>query len=368
MATIYQTATKQTLTVASKPLAAGGEGEVYRITSPTIYQNACVKIFHPRLRTEQRRQKIHYMIQHPPQELNGNKYQICWPQELLYQQTQFVGFIMPLAFANSVQIYELCQPRSLRLSAPWRQKFDRANKTGSGVWNRLLLCVNLAIAIHKIHSLGNYTLVDMKPQNMLVTEDGKVSIIDLDSIQIAQNGMVTHKGQVATPEYIPPEGRNLDPAKDYIPITWDRFSLAVIFYEIIFGIHPYTATSLGKYQQCGTIYEKISNGLFVHGSKVEMYIQQPLPTPHRNFIRLPHSLRMLFMKAFEAGHENPKARPTAEDWGTEIYKEVKKSETTLTIKIGHSTPTAPLTFTSQPSEISYFSQFQKWWQSLWNRR
>ena len=344
----YWTSPRQSLTVEEKPLAhAGGEGQVHRITSPSLYRDACVKIFHPQQRTEQRRQKIEAMIRDSPPELSGGTYRICWPQELVYLQNKFVGFVMPLAFSDSVQVYELCQIRS-KLPSPWPEKFDRRKR--DGIEKRLKLCVNIAIAIHKIHSFGNYTLVDMKPQNMLVTKDGKVSLIDLDSIQIAKHLRVVHPGQVATPEYVPPEGKYLDPVKDYIPNTWDRFSMAVMFYEIIFGLHPFAATSLGDYASCTMIREKIQHGLFVHGGKSERYIKRPFPPAHDNFKRIPHPLRMLFLKAFEGGEEHPELRPTAEEWGKEMTRILKTR------------PEKPLlTPVSVSSEDEIFSSAVKKW-------
>lgn len=356
----YSTSQRQTIVVDDKPLAhAGGEGQVHRITFPYTYRDFCVKIFHPQQRTEQRRQKIDAMVRDFPSELSGGTYRICWPKELLYEKNKFVGFVMPLAFTESVQVYELCQIKS-KLSSPWQEKFDRRKR--EGIEKRLKLCVNIAIAIHKIHSFGSYTLVDMKPQNMLVTEDGKVSLIDLDSIQIARNFNVVHPGQVATPEYIPPEGNQLDPARNYIPNTWDRFSMAVIFYEIIFGLHPFAATSIGKYSNSTTIYDKIQNGLFVHGGKSERYIKTPFPPGHDNFRRLPHPLRMLFLKAFEGGGEHPELRPTAEEWGKEITKILKEKET-------H--PQKPLLSSiSSSSEFGEIppSLFKKWLKRIFKQR
>lgn len=304
----------------------GAEGSVYALSSYS-HQDCCVKLFHSHLRNEKRIQKITYMIKFPPKNLKTSTYQICWPLELIYEhknKNNFLGFLMPRAFPNSTQLYELCQVQinANRIGGDWSNKFDRGK--GEGLANRLKLCVNIAIAIHNIHTLKNYTLVDMKPQNMLVTNTGKVSLIDLDSIQIANPTHIVHPGQMATPEYIPPEGNLLNPAQDYIPESWDRFSLAVILYEIIFGIHPFTATAQGPYAHHTTIESKIRNGLFVHGAKAELHIQQPLPKPHFNFKKVPHPLKMLFLSAFEGGHQKPDLRPTAEQWGTTLHQEVAR--------------------------------------------
>lgn len=163
----------------------------------------------------------------------------------------------------------------------------------------------------------------MKPQNILVTQDGKISIIDLDSIQISYNNKVAFPAKVATPEYAPPESAKLDPAKDVISINWDRFSLAIMFYELLLGLHPYAASSSGQYNTLNTISEKIQSGLFPFGSKAK-YISI-LPPLHNNFKIIPASIQNMFIKTFEDGHSNPYARPSAENWGQLFYQEITQA-------------------------------------------
>lgn len=321
------TSNKQTITVEDKPFASGGEGEVHKIISPSQYRDCCAKLYFRQYRDRKREQKIRYMTQNPLPDLNGLKNGgcvICYPQEPLFENNKInriAGFIMPLAFNGSNQLYELCVPNTKKLSSAWVNKYDRCSS--KGIEARLKLCVNIAAAINFIHSADKYVLVDLKPQNMLVTVDGKISVIDLDSTQIASNNQVLHPAQVATPEYVPVEGNHLNPAKDLIPESWDRFSLAVVFYEILFGLHPYAASFQGQYQNSNTVADSIRYGLFVHGSKKShVYRKPPL---HDNFNRIPSSLQNLFVKAFDAGHTNPSLRPKAEEWGRIIYSEVGKS-------------------------------------------
>lgn len=319
----YRTANNQTISVDDNPFSAGGEGQVHKIISPYNYQQHCAKIYFQNQRTPQKEQKIKFMISNVPPNLSTNMYLVCWPVEILYQGNQFVGFIMPLAFQNSILLYELATPK-LKSSLPaiW-QKFDRT--TSNGILTRLKICVNIASSVHQIHSLNKYVLVDMKPQNVLVTQDGKISIIDLDSIQISYNNKVAFPAKVATPEYVPPEGVKLDPSKDVIPVTWDRFSLSVMFYEILFGLHPYAASSSGQYNTLNTISEKIQSGLFPFGSKAKFI--STLPPLHNNFKKVPVSIQNMFVKAFEDGNSNPYARPSAENWGQLIYQEITQPTT-----------------------------------------
>ncbi len=316
---IVHTASGQQIKLEDKPLNSGGEGKLHKIVAPGRLANHCVKIYHPQYQTKQREQKLRYMIHNQPKELSdGTNYMVCWVSDIVYIQSAFVGFIMPLAFNDSIQLYELCTVKTRKsLGSVWKQKFERKNS--DSLENRLKVCVNIAIAIHKVHRPGRYALVDMKPQNILVSQEGKISIVDLDSLQVSENGVVLHKGHVATPEYVPPEGERLNPSNDFIPEDWDRFSLAVILYEFIFGIHPFVATSTGPYEKITTIDESIRNGLFVFGAK-SRFLQ--IPPLHNNFKLIPQSLKECFLNAFDKGHSVPDVRPSAEQWGEKIFKEI----------------------------------------------
>ncbi len=335
MPNIVNTASGQRVELAITPFQTGGEGELYRIISPQSLSNYCVKICYQQYQNSQKEDKLKYMVSHKPQSLtDGSNFRICWATDIVYRQDDFVGFIMPLAFDNGIQLYELCTLKVRKNIDPiWHQKFDRSQY--NTLPNRLKLCVNIAIAIHNIHSSKNYVLVDMKPQNMLVTADGKVSIVDLDSCQIAENGNVIYQGHVATPEYAPPERDRLNPTSNFIPENWDRFSLAIIFYELLFGLHPFVATSTGIYENITTIDESIQKGLFVFGSKSQ-YLQ--LPNLHNNFKILPQKLKDFFINALDKGHNNPNIRPSAKEWGEIIFSEINPTNTTQVASSNNNQP------------------------------
>jgi hypothetical protein len=227
-----------------------------------------------------------------------------------------MGFMMPLAFSSSEKLYELTTPNISKKLQPNWSKFNRSSKIG--MEKRLKICVNISICVHSIHESGNYVIVDYKPQNILVNTTGKISITDVDSFQISSNDMLLFNSEVATPEYAPPESSFINPSQNVIKESWDRFSIAISFYEILFGIHPFAAScNNGQYKNLNTLFEKISKGLFVHGSKKnELTV---IPKLHENFNSLPISLKTLFLKAFEEGQNDPNKRPTAEKWGQQIY-------------------------------------------------
>ncbi|HFQ94711.1 MAG TPA: hypothetical protein ENK32_11915 [Anaerolineae bacterium] len=328
-------------------IGSGGEGEVFRLLSPRPLKDHCLKIY-ARPDRHNREQKIQFMVANPPPKLQDASYRICWPIDIARKGNQFIGFVMPLAFAQSIGLSEFVTLRfSPRLTRRhmWEKKFTR--RSGEGIVSRLKLCVNIAVAVHTIHSMGNYVLVDLKPQNILVSPDGKISITDLDSVQISQNSRVLFPGPVTTPEYTPPEGVNNIPVKQQ---SWDEFSLAVMFYQILFGLHPYAASANGAYQQHNTIGEKISSGLFVHGSKSRFINVKP--QLHDNFHIIPASLQQLFLRAFD---NNPDARPDAETWGKTIFYELQNAppaRTTFSLPGKHSASLPSLPKLAVPASVS----------------
>jgi serine/threonine protein kinase len=320
---LYYTGKKVPIRLNSQRIGRGGEGNVYEILTPiSQFKNQCAKIYFPNQISKEKENKVRFMVNQQIFYQNSDRFLLCLPTDILFDQTgTFAGFIMPKAFSGSIQLYELVTTKIRKnLALEWQQKYDR-NKA-IGIENRLKLCVNIASAIHTLHQTGNYVLVDFKPQNILVTSDGRISVIDLDSIQISSGTRLLFNAKVATAEYSPVEGEKLIPAKNYIPESWDRFSVAIVFYELLFGLHPYASTAGGQYNDVTTISDKIRRNLFVHGSK-RNYLTA-IPNIHDNYSRLPESVKHLFLLAFETGSQSPEKRPKVEAWGQTIVLELGK--------------------------------------------
>ena len=317
----YYTATGSPV-VLEKKIAAGGEGTVYHMKGQG-FSNHCAKIYDfTKSKPEDiknKETKIRYMATGIKPSLPNANIQICWPLELLYENkngTKFLGFIMNLAFSDSKQLYHLTMPKH-SLSSDW-DKFNRSEPYN--IVPRLKLCANVAVTVHSIHNTKKYVFVDLNPRNILVTSDGKISIIDTDSMQV-QDGQNIFHGPVSTPDYTPPE--NVDTKKNIISQTWDSFQLSVLFYEIMMGIHPYAGTAKPPHAEKSTYHEKIKLGLFVNGkNKLLMAVT---PNPHLSYQKLPTSIQNLFVAAFDAGTQNPNNRPTAEIWGKTIISEIKNA-------------------------------------------
>lgn len=309
----YIKGTNEAVIVEDKPFASGGEGGLHIIESPTRFVRHVAKIFHLNKRDDQQREaKINYLIANRPKfEFTPGHDTIIWVEHSLYDEKgNFVGFVMPLASGEKLEV--LCAPKLPKyLSGEWnRLEFGHEDSLRL----RLKVCYNIAAAIHQIHSTGKYVLVDLKPDNVLIHSTGLISIVDTDSFEIIENGKTTFPATVVTPEYTPPEYyEGTRPGHVTIENSWDRFSLAVIFYRILFGIHPFAASAIPPYDNLVSLGDKIHHGLYVHHHK-KNNVFSVIPPPHRKFEELEDELKELFQTTFIDGHENPDARITAEQW------------------------------------------------------
>ncbi len=295
-------------------LGEGGEGGVYSIISPNKFQKSVAKILLPEKRQEiERRYKVDYMIKNPPDETkdeNGHSF-LIWPEHLLFENKQFVGFLMPKA--DGVMLEELSStelgfypyPRhNEKLDYEW-QRFDRSNP--ESLILRLKLCCNIAKAIHVLHASNHYIIGDLKPQNILVQSNGLVSLLDLDSCQITEKGIVRFESKMNTPEFNPPEN-----AEELKEKSWDLFIAGIIFYKILCGVHPFSGTCKTPYDSFTLPELKIKEGLFPFGQKEKYF--EVLTKGHDTFKDLPSLVQQLFIRCFDIGIYNVNARPTTLDW------------------------------------------------------
>jgi len=298
------------LTVNPNSFASGGEGDLHKIMTPSSFKNQVIKIYKPNNQTREREKKIEYLIANPPsiQSQNGH-HSIIWANQSVYEKGKFVGFTMYEAKGENLEL--LCHPRlPSKLGSIWK-KFDFQHP--NSLKNRKKLCFNIAAAIFQIHSLGNYVLVDMKPENIMVQPNGLISIIDIDSIEVIKNGTVLFPAPVATPEYIPVEYyKGIKPGKTLIPETWDRFSLGVMFYRLMSGIHPFVGTCKPPFDKINDISGKIEKGLYPNGQNKDKF--SVIPPLHNNIKRLQNNLQTFFLECFDKGHISAHLRPSANDW------------------------------------------------------
>ena len=335
----YKNQKGEKVIVSTRTIATpGGEGAIFDVLKSQNNADTgfVAKIYHTSQIAKARQTKIEFMVANNPTAINNGtdnnvekaiKKAIVWPIETLYNEKgDFVGFTMP-KIADAITLKSLTLPNnpSQKHGNEWR-KFDHNQK--SSHQKRLVVAYNIAQAIHTIHKKGNYVLVDLKPENIFLKPNGSIAIIDLDSIQIDNPGVdEDFPAKVFTEEFAPPELHKglVNHKSGTIDKAWDYFSLAVILYELFFGIHPFQAS----HTTFTTRPELIKNNLFVHGKNANKL--HVIPNVHNNFAHIHSSLQNLFLRTFEDGQNHPDRRSNAEDWAEALLPILKLESTRDTI-------------------------------------
>ena len=98
------------------------------------------------------------------------------------------------------------------------------------------------------------------------------------------------------------------------------FALSVIYYQILFGLHPFAVTPLSTIVRSNEIRDCIEMKLFPFGRNYRKI--KVIPPPHNYFNNLPIELRRLFLLSFEEVN----MRSTAEMWGKTFKKIIAITE------------------------------------------
>ncbi|AFY51050.1 hypothetical protein Nos7524_5331 [Nostoc sp. PCC 7524] len=287
--------TSESITLLGEPIAKSGEGTIWRTNHGYL-----AKIYHSP--TIERVQKLAMMIAYPPTEPNSHLHHIsfAWPKSVLKNaQGDCVGFLMP-EIKDAKEILDIYNPqrrKKLKLQVDWRFLHITAQ--------------NIASIITALHTTG-YVLGDIKPQNILVNNRALPSIIDTDSFQIRspKNGKIYYC-PVGSPDYTPPELIGKDFSSIEQTEVHDRFRLAVIIYQLLFGGQsPFGG---GKWIGAGEtpdMNELIRRGLWLYAPNS---LLQPV---HRTIpLEIVHpEVQRCFLRCFNDGHLNPHLRPTAKEW------------------------------------------------------
>jgi len=273
-------------------LGAGGEARVLALAGdPTLV----AKLYHEP--TMPKARKVALMMEEPP-ELDAAAATLAWPCDLLFDNRgTFAGFLMPRA--EGPRIFEFYNPVTRRQTAPLAD-YAFLHRVAA----------NVAAAFEALHARG-YVIGDVNESNVLVRDDGRVTLVDTDSMQVRdpEDGAI-HRSAVGKPEFTPPELQGLTFADFDRTPEHDRFGLAVLLFLLLMeGSHPF-AGRLVDGSETPPVEERIRRGLFPHHGHAE--IDPPRLAPE--FTLLDPALRALFVRAFVAGHADPAARPPAEEW------------------------------------------------------
>lgn len=113
------------------------------------------------------------------------------------------------------------------------------SKKGPFPWkNALELIDQLATALEHAHMYG-VVHRDIKPQNLMLTEDGLLKVLDFGIARIPALPSLTQSGFVGSPYYVSPEqamGEEVDTRSDI-------YSSGIVLYELLSGNIPFDAKS-----------------------------------------------------------------------------------------------------------------------------
>lgn len=318
MERIYQGRSGKTYVINEPAMASGGEGSIYSIQG---YEKLVLKVFKQDRRTNAREEKLIKMVQY---QLNEEQLkQIAWPQDIVYDETGFVGYVMPRLEENrNLNVVYSGQSNKLDLR------------------HRMLIAYNLCAAVDTVHSLGQ-VCGDLNPQNICVnlnleSESAlQVTLVDTDSYHIA-DGDKTYRCEVGLANYLAPEiQKKMEKGQDlrraalptYTRET-DLFAIAVYVFALLMnGCHPFACAkqaSNGYENTMGAMddteqesvvlpqpIENIRDGFFPFRQK-RKGVTYPLYAP--DFASLPVDIQNLFARAFIDGYYDPTKRPSAEEW------------------------------------------------------
>jgi hypothetical protein len=313
MSQLFITGSGQTI-IAGAELGHGGEGTILEVRGDP---SRCIKAYGGRVAAATFA-KLAAMIAHPPVDPTlGNRrhHSIAWPQQILFKapsQTAFAGFLMPRV-----------DGRVFRTALSYLSPESRVKELGGAFnWKYLYAAAaNVASTVGALHEKG-YCIGDLNESNLLIAPNALITVIDCDSFQVPDpaTGRV-YRCLVGKPEYTAPELQGRYGEIDRT-LASDRFALGVLLFQLLMeGTHPYQARGEAVADLPST-QEKILKGLFPYASGIQGVSPPAFAPP---FDLLDPNLRQLFLRCFDAGHGNPAARPSAQEW----YNTLRNRESLL---------------------------------------
>ena len=213
-------------------IGGGGEGDIYEVpSSADLVAKIWANPDAPRVR------KMRVLLSHPPRISSRvrEKIDMAWPTDALYgDDGAMAGYLMPkVSLDDYRELVSFAFPVT-------RRRIEERRGTEFSKEDILDIARNLAGVFLRLHS-DNYLIGDVNRANFLVDMNGRIFVIDIDSMQARDPDTdEIHRCTVGTPDFIPPElvgkaFRDFDRVENH-----DLFGLAVLIFELLMnGVHPY---------------------------------------------------------------------------------------------------------------------------------
>jgi tetratricopeptide (TPR) repeat protein/predicted Ser/Thr protein kinase len=196
-------------------LGQGGMGAVYKARDIELERLVALKLIRPDLATH-------------PEILRRFKQELILAREVTHRN---VVRIFDLGQAHGVRFITMEYVEGRDLHALLHEKGKLPPEEAVPIF------VQIAAALEAAHHAG-VVHRDLKPQNILVDQGGRVYVMDFGVARSLETPGMTQTGALmGTPEYMSPEqakGLKVDARSDL-------FSLGIIFYEMLSGVSPFKA-------------------------------------------------------------------------------------------------------------------------------
>jgi DNA-binding helix-hairpin-helix protein with protein kinase domain len=282
-------------------LTRGGEGSIH----PVLGEPGIVAKVFARPSAE-RADKLRAMIDNPPVVAGNAPVVLAWPIDLLLNANgECVGYVMPYV-KDKEPLFTNAHPGTRPRWADYPFLLRTAK--------------NVAVAVSAFHRHG-YVVGDINEFNILVGPDASVAVVDTDSIQVRTKREL-FRCLVGKPEFTPPEllqtGTSFGQVDRYP--HHDSFGLAVLIFLLLMdGNHPFAARYVGAGGR-QTQTERIAQGQWPYSRQRNGDYRPRRQAPPLE--SLSPDVQRLMRECFEAGHNNPTCRPTADHW----YQALAKAE------------------------------------------
>jgi formylglycine-generating enzyme required for sulfatase activity/predicted Ser/Thr protein kinase len=213
------------------PLAQGGFGITYLAVNTVLQQTVAIKEYYPR--DQALREGITGSIIIPTDQAEAYS---RGKKRFLKEAQILARFKHP----NIVQVLDFFEERNTAyLVMELIEGYTLKNELKSNSHHRLSesrvkeVMDTLVISLGELHENGIYHL-DIKPDNVMITKEGKIVLVDFGSARYAVNGDATRRSGSYTLQYAPPElfsGEDISAASDI-------FELGMMLCELLSGELP----------------------------------------------------------------------------------------------------------------------------------